>query len=142
MLGGARPDPQKDADFPTATGNKQHCRAREVLGCCSCFQEKAVDVRESDLLPDIRENRTIHIACPCLHHRQSEGWGNRGQLDKLGVLNHRNRGKCVLTDRSVLSCSMASQLRASPTQAAKFMLSSLPLAFLHLTLTHAASTHS
>lgn len=55
MLWGARSDPHKDADFPIATENKQQCRAREVLGCCSCFQKKAVDVRESDLLPDIAE---------------------------------------------------------------------------------------
>lgn len=47
-----------------------------------------------------------------------------GQLDKLGVLNHRNRGKCVITDRSDLSCSVASQVQVSPQQAAAFMLSS------------------
>lgn len=49
-LRGARSDPQKDADFLIAMGNKQQRRAREVLGCCSCFQKKAVDIRESDVI--------------------------------------------------------------------------------------------
>lgn len=134
MLRGARSDPHKDADFPIATENKQQCRARDVLGWCSCFQKKAVDVREPDLLPNIAENRIIHIACPCLHHRQSERWGNTGQLDKLRVMNCRNSRKCVITDRSRLSCSVASQVQVSPKQAAVFMLfspSQLPPSHTH-----------
>lgn len=141
-LRGARSDPQKDVDFPIAMGNKQRCCAREVLGCCSCVQKKAVDIRKSDLLPGITENRIIHAACPCLHHHQSEGWGNTGQLDELAVVNRRNRGKRVITDRSVLSCSAASQVRISPGQAAVFMLSSpsdLPTSHTH---THTTSNPS
>lgn len=76
-LQGARSDPQKDADFPIAMGNKQHCHEREVLGCCSCFQKKAVDGRKCDLLPDIQKTAqfTLHIrACTMAKVKAGGTW--------------------------------------------------------------------
>lgn len=90
-------------------------------------------IRESALLLDITENRVIHTARPWLHHCKVNAGGTRDSWTSW-ALRTVGRGKCVITDRGVLSCSVASQVRISPEQAAVFMLSS-PLTFLHLTLT-------